>query len=146
MMRLPVSCVIDASVGVKLFLPEESADRAQEFIAGALADQSRSLHVPDLFFVECANVLLKAVKRLGYPMGHAKANLRSLRMMGLLTTPTEQLAERAFEISCKHGISAYDACYVALSESLGAPLVTADERLAAKLVGSPHKIVTLQMV
>lgn len=142
----PPSCVIDASVGVKLFLPEDFADRAQEFVAEALADRSRSLHVPDLFFVECANVLWKAVRRLGYPMSYAKANLKNLRMTGLLTTPTQQLAERAFEISCEYGISAYDACYVALAESLGAPLVTADNRLASKLAGSSHKIVMLQTV
>jgi predicted nucleic acid-binding protein len=30
----------------------------------------------------------------------------------------------------RHNVSAYDACYIALSEALDAPLVTSDGRLA----------------
>jgi predicted nucleic acid-binding protein len=36
---------------------------------------------------------------------------------------------RAFEL--RANVTAYDACYVALAESLGCPLVTADRRLAS---------------
>lgn len=145
-MIVPDKCVIDASVGAKLFLPEECAEKAQDFVAAALADERKCMHVPDLFFVECANVLWKAVARLGYPIGSARTDMSSLRAMGLMVTPTHQLAESALEVAYSYSISAYDACYVALAESLGVPMVTADGRLAAKLAESPHRIVTLEMV
>ena len=40
------------------------------------------------------------------------------------------LAEPAFAIAGERSISVYDACYVVLAETLDAPLVTADRRLA----------------
>jgi len=47
------------------------------------------------------------------------------------------------EIAAARDISAYDACYVALAEQMQLPLLTADNKLAVKLAGSPHVVVTL---
>jgi predicted nucleic acid-binding protein len=46
--------------------------------------------------------------------------------------PGGGLAYRAFELAANHGLSAYDAMYLALSESRSCDLVTADLRLIAK--------------
>ncbi len=43
-------------------------------------------------------------------------------------------------LAYQHGISAYDATYVALSEARGLPLVTADARLVRALAGTAHDV------
>jgi predicted nucleic acid-binding protein len=51
--------------------------------------------------------------------------------------------DAAWEISIKHGVSVYDACYVALSDMTGAPLVTEDKRLCVRLKFTSHKLLSL---
>ena len=43
--------------------------------------------------------------------------------------PAVWLSRRIWAL--RHNLSAYDACYVALAESLDCPLLTADARIAA---------------
>ena len=133
MIKLPERCVIDASVGIKLFLDEEHSAQVQAMLESRVADPDDKLLVPDLFFIECANVLWKRVRRWEYPEEMARRNLSDLRRLALYATPTRDLAERALEIACSHGITTYDACYVALSEVARAPLFTADVRLRDRL-------------
>ena len=40
-------------------------------------------------------------------------------------------------------VTAYDACYVALAERLSIPVLTADNRLAAAMNGSPFQVISL---
>lgn len=54
--------------------------------------------------------------------------LRDLAGFPLTRFSHEPLLERIWEL--RHSLSAYDAAYVALAESLDAPLVTCDARLA----------------
>jgi len=143
MTELPGSCVLDASVGIRLFLPEEHSEDVQRLFEECLADPDRAIYVPDLFLIECANVLWKKVQRGEYAEEAAKANVADLKALGLLTTPTEHLVERALEIACATRITAYDACYVALSEAQGVPLLTADSRLAEVPAKSGFSVVAL---
>jgi len=143
MSAAPTGYVVDASVGVKLLLPEEHSLHVQELFETALRDGGSSLHVPDLFFVECANVLWKKVRRGEHPQSLAVQNLARLRALGLPTTPTSQLVDRALELACVHGTTVYDACYVALAERLDLPLLTADSRLVGLLSNAGIKTATL---
>ena len=136
MTSLPKPCVVDASVGIRLFLPEEHAEQVQKLFESALDDPTDTIFVPDLFFIECANVLWKKVRRGEYSQDMARQNLADLRALGLPTTPTSELMARALEIACEHGVTAYDACYVALAEMKEAPLLTADSRLRDALTGA----------
>jgi predicted nucleic acid-binding protein len=45
--------------------------------------------------------------------------------------PLRGLAGPALDCALSRGLSAYEACYVVLAESLGATLVTADRSIAA---------------
>jgi predicted nucleic acid-binding protein len=143
MMRLPLTCVVDASVGIQLFIPEKHSRDVQDLFAHSLAAPGESLFVPDLFFIECANILWKRVQRGEYPKEVAYESLADLNALELHSTPTAVLIGRAIEIACLYGITACDACYVALSERNNAPLITADFRLARTLSGGPFSIVSL---
>jgi len=143
MSRLPVTCVVDASVGIKLFVPEEYSEDVQRLFEESLADPDAALLVPDLFFIECTNILWKKVRRVEYPDDLAKENIADLKALELASTPTLELMERALEIACTHGVTAYDACYVALAERSGIPLLTADDRLTRVLKDGLCSIVSL---
>lgn len=103
--------------------------------SGALGDWAESqltsapLAVPYLMAVEAANVLRRAELA-----GQVSADVASLAHADLLALPAqsfpyEPFAERVWAL--RHNMTCYDAWYVALAESLDAPLATLDRRLAA---------------
>lgn len=134
--------VVDASVAVKLYLNEPFAAQAKALFA-LLGDPATQLHVPDLFYAECANILWKQVQRQTLAAAQVMAHAADVAVLPLQCTPTYNLFDDALAVAVTHGISAYDACYVVLAGRLGVPLITADWKLVQKLAGSPHAIVWL---
>lgn len=130
--REDLNCVIDASVGIKLFLIEPLSDRADALFAHLTDDPPSQFYVPDLFFIECTNILWKYVRRFGYPAGAAQQDVADLTRLPLHIVPTAALAEAALELSVQHGSTAYDSAYIVLAQRLSLPLVTADEALARR--------------
>ena len=59
----------------------------------------------------------------------SKEALEILQWLPLQRYAHEQFLARIWEL--RHGITAYDAAYVALAEALDAPLLTCDARLAS---------------
>lgn len=133
MIRRPLQAVVDASVAVKLFVPEPLSAEAQAVFSRFAKEPDAELIVPDLFFIECANVFWKWVKRHSYSAATAREHLHELKKLGLTALPLEHLAEEALIIADRHSITAYDACYVAASDLFGVPLITADQKLVAAL-------------
>jgi predicted nucleic acid-binding protein len=126
-------CVVDASVGIKLFLVEPLADRANALFASLTVTPPAHLYVPDLFYVECTNVLWKYVRRFGYSPEAALQDVADLVRLPLQVASTADLAEDALALALEHGATAYDAAYIALAQKLSLPLVTADEALVRRL-------------
>jgi predicted nucleic acid-binding protein len=135
-----VSYVIDAGVGAKLVLPEPLADRAAALFDLLDRDPAVTLHIPDLFYVECTNVLWKHVRRGALDVVAAQRGVVILRGLILAVVSTADLMLPALDLAVRHDISAYDACYVALSDRLRVTMVTADERLVRKLAGAGHQM------
>lgn len=131
----PLRFVVDASVGIKLFVDEDYSDKVHTLFEQLAADPPANLYVPDLFFIECTNILLKYTRRFGRSLEDSRADLVDLGRLSLRVVPTAELMEDAFLLGAEQNITAYDACYAVLASRLSLPLVTADEPLA-KAVGA----------
>lgn len=135
--------VVDASVGIKLFVDEPNSDDAIALFTQLTAEPPGRLYVPDLFYVECANVLWKYVRRSRYPAEEAAQAIQNLGSLNLASLPTHHLIADALRIAIEYNVTAYDACYVALAHALNVPLVTADERLSLVMRDTVYRIEVL---
>ena len=130
MSEVILRCVLDASVGIKLFVEEEFSEKVQKLFAKLAADPQTEIHVPDLFYIECANILLKYTRRYKRPQKDSLADLKDLNKLALIVTSTSELIEDALELANEKNLTAYDACYAVLARRLNLPLITADAPLA----------------
>lgn len=126
MTEVVLRCVMDASVGIKLFIEEEFSDKVQRLFAKLTEDPQAEIHVPDLFYIECANILLKYTRRFDRPLEDSLADIKDLGKLALKTTATLELIEDALQLASEKKLTAYDACYAVLAQKLGLPLITAD--------------------
>lgn len=122
--------VLDASVGIKLFIEEEFSEKVQRLFAKLTDDPQAEFHVPDLFYIECANILLKYTRRYNRPLEDSLDDVRDLNELALKVTSTSELIEDALILAAKKNLTAYDACYATLAQKLDMPLITADAPLA----------------
>ncbi|MEW6718333.1 MAG: type II toxin-antitoxin system VapC family toxin [Chloroflexota bacterium] len=132
-----------ASVGIKLFVEEEGSAQADRLFGQLAKSPPARFYVPDLFFIECANILWKYVRRFGYPAENARKDVADLQVIALQVVSTADLLTPALELALTHDITAYDACYAALAQQIGLPLITADEALVRKLQNSDLNTLTL---
>ncbi len=125
--------VVDASVGIKLFVNEPGSEAANALFAKLGEQPPVELFVPDLFYIECTNILLKYVRRFGRSLEDSKADVADLSMLALKATPTADLMEDALTLAAEWNLTAYDACYAALARRLDIPLITADGAMARSI-------------
>jgi predicted nucleic acid-binding protein len=112
--------VVDASAAVSALL---NAGPARQALAG------EQVHVPHLIDPEVANALRRGVAASRIESGAAWTALDRWRRLGILRHSVFPLLERVWEL--RENLSAYDASYVALAESLNCALLTADYRLGS---------------
>jgi predicted nucleic acid-binding protein len=127
--------VVDANVAAKWFLPGNSetlTDQAFSLLDRYTKQEVRFI-VPDLFWVEFANVMWKAVRLGRFSRSSGRAALAALLQYDFPTAPSLNLLESAFQIATAYERTIYDSLYVALAVHSKAQLVTADERLANSL-------------
>lgn len=132
-----IGYVVDASTAIKLYLTEPLSAEAATLFGLLTATPAAELHVPDLFYAECGNILWKQVRRGNCNAAQATAFEASLRALSLQRTPTFDLIADALSVALTHDVTAYDACYVALAARLGVSFVTADQKLVQRLAGTP---------
>ena len=111
--------VLDASAALSGLL---NAGPARESLAG---DQ---VHAPHLIDSEVVSGLRRLVVSGRITTGARWAALDAWRRLGVTRYGTHGLLERVWEL--RDNLSAYDAGYVALAESLECSLITADTRIS----------------
>jgi predicted nucleic acid-binding protein len=140
-MTTPFRCVVDASVGIKQFIPDPLTPKVNQLFAH-LSNPQTEIFVPDLFYIECGNILWKYVRAGLYAVADVPADLASLKAFPLRVVSTADLMADAVNIALAHGISAYDASYVALSQQVNATLLTLDQKLVKALAATSYDVVS----
>lgn len=138
-MTTSLRCIIDTNVCIKQFIPDPLSAKVQELFAH-LAYLQTEIFVPDLFYIECANTLWKYSRAGRYPSAQVQANLATLKAFPLRVVSTADLMTDAVTIGLAYEISAYDACYVALSQQVSATLLTLDQRLVSALAATSYDV------
>jgi predicted nucleic acid-binding protein len=118
--------VVDASLAAAWFLPDE-ASAATTALARRSADEPCA--VPSLFVHEMRNLFLFAIKRGRIAENVAFTLLSHLDKMPLRDHGVGDSAPIA-RLAIKHGLTGYDAAYLALALAENLPLATLDKKLA----------------
>jgi len=121
-----VRWTIDASVALAHLLDEPRPDWVDETVArveGGWID----LVAPSLLWLEIGNCLVRTREMADEFALEAMLRTEALRIESLeLGRP---LRLRALTLARTHGLSMYDAAYLAVAETVDAPLLTLDQRL-----------------
>lgn len=113
--------VVDASLIAALLFAEAGQSDARERLARCHPV------APDLLPYELANVAVNKLRR-GLDEAAVRASLDDLSALGIELHAID--AAVALDVAGRHGLTAYDAAYLALAERLRCPLYTFDRRLA----------------
>ena len=117
--------VLDASAAVAVLL---NLGAAAPHVRERMNRLDDGVHVPHLFEVEVINVLRRYAMDHGLSERRGAYVLEDLATLRITRYPHTALLSRVWEL--RENVTAYDAVYVALAETLNAPLVTTDTRLA----------------
>ena len=135
--------VIDASVAIKWLLPEDGSE-----FALSILEQGFSLAAPDLIVSEIGNVLWKKSRTGKISPQTSVRLLTEFQNLSMRIISSAKIATIALGIAQRYDRSYYDSLYLALAETLEAPLVTADQKFRNALQGTPYqdRVIQLGMV
>jgi predicted nucleic acid-binding protein len=117
--------VLDASAAIDWLLQTAVGKKIENRIYA----HGESLHTPHLLDLEVAQVLRRLVREAAVSAQRADQALNDLLSLRVTRYPHFVFLPHIWLL--RHNLSAYDAAYVALTERLGATLVTRDARLAS---------------
>ncbi len=116
--------VIDASALLEVLLNTASA----ELVADRMFASRETLHAPHLIDLEIAQVLRRYALAGEIDAGRGSQALSDLADLAVSRYPHDFLLPRIWQL--RNNLTAYDAAYVALAETLSCPLITCDRALA----------------
>lgn len=116
--------VVDASVTVEMVLATVTGQR----VAWRLRSSRARAQAPHLLGVEATHALRRLTVLREISSVAATEAIQKLRSLEIRRWPHEPFLGRAWQL--RENLTPYDAVYVALAETLDAPLLTTDARLA----------------
>ena len=117
--------VADASVVLEVLLRTRVAPQIEERIFSP----GETLHAPHILDLEVAQVLRRYCVSGAMKIERGLEALVDLADLPITRYPHDIFLPRIWEL--RHNVTAYDAVYVALAETLSASLLTRDTRLAS---------------
>jgi predicted nucleic acid-binding protein len=129
-----VTIVVDASVALRWCFQLNKSDRAEELLRS-----NHHLIAPDLVIAEVTNAAWKFVIFDRMAAATAAAAVHEIVKAFEELVPVSVLRDRALAIAVELQHPAYDCFYLALAERSTSRLVTADERLIRRCVGTPFR-------
>ena len=117
--------VLDASAAIDWLLQTTAGRR----IENRIYSRGESLHAPHLLDLEVAQVLRRLVRETAVTAQRADQAIQDLLSLRVARYPHFVFLPQIWQL--RNNLSAYDAAYVALTEKLGATLITRDARLAS---------------
>lgn len=119
--------ILDASVIIKWYYFENESDlEIANHIHEKVIRDEIIIASPDLMVYEVLNFF---IFKLEIPEGKVADILSELNDILFIINTDISVQKKAFEISRKFNNSIYDSLYLALSQSLDCPLITADDKL-----------------
>ncbi|MGA2745392.1 MAG: type II toxin-antitoxin system VapC family toxin [Candidatus Sulfotelmatobacter sp.] len=127
--------VLDASLALQWFLEDESGRQYGLSVLASLS--SKRAVVPVLWFYEVGNGLLMAHRRKRITFDQIDGFLARLKALPIdaAQQDPEEILELP-ELAQKHGLTNYDAAYLALALRLKVPLATTDGDLRKAAVAA----------
>ena len=116
---------MDASVVLEVLLQTPAARR----ISDRIFDVGETLHAPHLLDIEIAQALRRYARSGTISADRGAEALADLADLPLHRYPHFIFLRRIWKL--RHNLTAYDAVYLSLAESLDAPLLTRDRALAS---------------
>jgi len=121
--------VIDAGFLLKILLPEDKSERAEELWKSWIKNSIKVV-APTLIVFEVSSVLRNKLYRGIIENGDAKELINQIKYLDLTLIYTEDLLDLAWEIGTILKTSVlYDCFYIALSQFLDTTLWTTDRKL-----------------
>ena len=121
--------VIDASFLLKILLPEDKSEKAEELWRSWIKDSIKVV-APTLIIFEVSSVLRNKIYRGILENDDARELINQIKHLDLILIYIEDILNSAWEIGeiLKPSVL-YDCFYIALSKFLNIPLWTADTKL-----------------
>lgn len=121
--------VIDTSALIRLFIPDGPVLTDAEAALNSASRGGSLVLAPQLLLAEAANVLLRKEKRGELRAAEVDAILSDVKELPIRLSDHETIVSPACELARAHGLTVYDALYLALAERSGARLLTCDDKL-----------------
>lgn len=118
--------IVDASVLLSAFFPDEAQAQAQAVLRQHAAGRER-LKAPALIVYEVTNAVWQAERRGRISGAQAEEILQAASGLDIELLPLNW--GESLPLARRFGRSAYEAAYLTLAERQGESLITADERL-----------------
>ena len=128
--------VIDASAALEWLRKRPSAPK----LTARIASEYGHMHAPHLIDLEVIQVLRRLTRENVVGAERAREAIEDFHGLAIDRHGHREFASRIWEL--RANLTAYDAAYVALAESLDCPLVTHD----ARLFRSPGHRARIEMV